>query len=227
MHQFLIDPNYLPREEPLVFAGPAGRLEGLWRPVRSGRSPAGAAVIAHPLPTHGGTMLNKVVFHTARMLHHDLDLATLRFNFRGTGGSEGVHDGGRGEVEDLASAWAEARRLGAGGLLVAAGFSFGAAMSLLAAARAAERGDPLPSALALIGLPLDRFPLPCPFPAAIPIAAVHGKLDPFTAPERVGEYLESWPGIRAFRVEPGADHFLEGALGTAIGFLSRSLREWI
>ena len=227
MSRFEIDPTSLARETPLRFPGPAGDLEGLWRPVRPDRVARGVLVVAHPLPTHGGTMLNKVVFHTARTLHHDLDLSSLRFNFRSTGESEGTFDSGRGEVEDVRAAWAEARRRVEHGVLVAAGFSFGAAMTLKAAIRASEDGSAVPDALAVLGLPLERFPMPEPFPVAIPIAAVHGELDAFTPPEAVGAFLESWPAAKAFRVEPGADHFLEGSLVSAVRFLSHALSQWL
>ena len=227
MSRFEIDPSNLSRETPIRFPGPAGELEGLWRPVRPDRIPRGVVVVAHPLPTHGGTMLNKVVFHTARVLHHDLDLSSLRFNFRGTGESEGTFDNGRGEPEDVRAAWAEARRRMSQGVMVAAGFSFGAAMTLKAAAQAFEDRVPLPDALAVLGLPLEHYALPQPFPVPLPIAAVHGEMDTFTPPEAVGEFLEGWPGPKAFRVEPGADHFLEGSLVSAIGFLSHTLSHWL
>ena len=227
MSRFEIDPTTLARETSIVFGGPVGNLEGLWRPVRPEHSPLGVIVVAHPLPTHGGTMLNKVVFHTARALHHDLDLVSLRFNTRGTGASEGTFDEGRDEPDDVRAAWAEARRRMSGGVLVAAGFSFGAAITLKAVTRAAAAGQPVPDAIAVLGLPLKRFPLPDPFPVPVPIAAVHGELDQFTPPEAVGEFLESWPGPKAFRVEPGADHFFEGSLVSAVGFLSDTLSLWL
>jgi len=227
MSRFEIDPTTLAREIPIRFPGPAGEIEGLWRPVRADRVPRGAVVMAHPLPTHGGTMLNKVVFHTARTLHHDLDLASLRFNFRGTGASEGAFEEGRGEPEDVRAAWAEARRRVAKGVLVSGGFSFGAAMTLEAVIRASEANESVPDALAVLGVPLRRFPITEPFPVAVPIAAVHGELDQFTPPEDVGELLESWPAPHLFRVEPGADHFLEGSLVSAMRFLSHTLSHWV
>jgi alpha/beta superfamily hydrolase len=227
MSRFEIDPTHLAPETPVRFPGPVGDLEGLWRPVRPDRKLRGVLVVAHPLPTQGGTMMNKVVFHTTRVLHHDLDLASLRFNFRGTGASAGVYDRGRGEPDDVRAAWREARRRIQAGALVAAGFSFGAAMTLHAVLRAAADEESLPDALAVLGLPVDRFPLPSPFPVPVPIAAVHGEQDIFTPPEGVGKFLESWPGPNAFRVEPGADHFLEGSLVSAIRFLSRTLSTWL
>jgi alpha/beta superfamily hydrolase len=167
-------------------------------------------------------MLNKVVFHTARVLNHDLHLATLRFNFRGVGDSEGEFDEGRGEQDDLAAAWEEARRLVPDGPLVAAGFSFGAAMTLALASR---RDDP--AALALVGLPFRLFEPPDPFPRSLPLAAVHGERDQFTPPERVAAYLETWPGPNAWRVVPEADHFLYDDLPEAIGFLAENVGAWL
>ena len=171
-------------------------------------------------------MLNKVVFHTARVLNHDLDAATLRFNFRGVGSSVGAYDEGRGEVDDLAAAWDEARRRVPGVPLLAAGFSFGAAMTLLLAARP-ESADGLPAALALLGVPPSIIQLPSRVPEGLPLAAVHGSEDQFTTPEPVREYLERWPGPTAFHVVEGTDHFFERRLPEATAFLSRSLASWL
>lgn len=225
VHRFPIDPGTLSREAPVVFPGPAGRLEGLWRPPRPGTEPAGSVVVAHPHPVYGGTMLNKVVFHLARTLNHDLDAASLRFNFRGTGHSEGAYDDGHGETEDVAAAWAEARRRVPGKPLIAAGFSFGAACTLRAAARPGP-ADP-PRVLILVGTPLGLFPPPSRLPRDLPLVAVHGERDQYTPPARVHEFTERWPGPAAFRVEPGADHFLEGHLVEAVGFISAEAQRWL
>ena len=78
--------------------GPAGRLEAL---LNTGRADAPyAALVAHPHPLGGGTMHNKVVYHAAKACS-SFGLPVLRFNYRGTGLSEGAHDEGRGEVEDV------------------------------------------------------------------------------------------------------------------------------
>ena len=222
MNRFDLDPTSLAREEPVRFPGPVGELEGLWRPAPPGGPARGVAVVAHPLPTHGGTMLNKVVFHTARVLNHDLRLATLRFNFRGVGASAGEFDDGIGERDDLAAAWTEARRRAPDGPLVAAGFSFGAAMTLALAAVREE-----PASLALVGLPFRMFEPPTPFPRPLPLAAVHGENDQFTPPDRVAAYLETWPGPSAWHVVAGADHFLYDDLPEAIGFLAGNVGTWL
>jgi alpha/beta superfamily hydrolase len=225
VHRFGFDPRTLSPEIPITFSGPEGALEGLWRPVRPGAETRGMAVVAHPHPAFGGSMMNKVVFHTARVLNHDLDLAALRFNFRGVGKSAGRYDEGRGEVDDVLAAWSEARRRAPEELpLVAAGFSFGSGMTLAAVARP---GAPVPAALVLIGLPIRLFTPPTHIPSSLPLVAVHGEEDQFTPPEAVGAYLEGWPGPHAFHVVGGADHFLEDHLPEATAFVSRSLREWL
>src|SRR5882724_4121915 len=113
----------------LSLEGPAGRLEALLN-VGSGTA-THAALVCHPHPQFGGTLHNKVVFHTMKALH-SFGFPVLRFNFRGTGLSAGEHDNGNGEVEDVRSAldWLHQEfQLP----MVFAGFSFGAAIGLQAA----------------------------------------------------------------------------------------------
>jgi len=236
MERFSLDPTRLSPETPVFFPGPEGRLEGRWRPAPRGREARGVVVVAHPHPAQGGTMQNKVVFHVARTLNHDLDVASLRFNFRGVEASEGAYDAGRGEVEDTLAAWDEAARRVPGKPLLAAGFSFGAAMTLLAAARlpdadmpaptagAAGNGHPVPAALALVGLPVSLFPPPR-ASLPLPLVAVHGEADAFTPPDVLRGYLDSWPGPVSLRLIPGADHFLTGRLQEAVSFLTENLKD--
>ena len=98
--------------------------------------PRGVAVIAHPHPLYGGTMDNKVVTTLAKA-YTDAGIAAFRFNFRGVGGTAGVHDEGRGESEDLLRVAAHARATAAGLPLYLAGFSFGGAITV----RASEKLD--------------------------------------------------------------------------------------
>src|SRR4249920_2924477 len=94
----------------LSLAGPAGKLEAvLWTPP-AGERPRFAAVVCHPHPLFGGTMHNKVVYQAAKALdaHHGV---VLRFNFRGTGLSEGAHDRGQGERGDVRAALDFVRRI--------------------------------------------------------------------------------------------------------------------
>ena len=90
----------LTRETPVVIAGPVGQLEALYLDCAE---PKGLALLCHPNPVQGGTMMNKVV-STLQRTARDAGLITLRFNYRGTGASEGSHDMGTGEVDDAFAA---------------------------------------------------------------------------------------------------------------------------
>jgi alpha/beta superfamily hydrolase len=118
----------------LFLHGPAGRLEAL---LNAGSADAThAALICHPHPLYGGTMHNKVVYHAMKALS-GFGFPVLRFNFRGAGLSEGKHDEGRGEVDDVKAALAWLKQefhLP----IIFCGFSFGAATGMQAACSDAD-----------------------------------------------------------------------------------------
>jgi alpha/beta superfamily hydrolase len=90
----------------VMLSGPAGRMEAILWSVseeEEGARPPLAAVVCHPHPLFGGTMHNKVVYQTAKTIHR-FGVPVLRFNFRGVGLSEGMHDKGVGETEDVVAA---------------------------------------------------------------------------------------------------------------------------
>ncbi len=199
----------------LFLAGPAGRLEAL---LNAGSSSAThAAVICHPHPLYGGTLHNKVVFHTMKALN-SFGFPVLRFNFRGTGLSEGEHANGIGEVEDVRAAldWLE-REFSLP--LIFAGFSFGAAVGL----RAAYADDRVRALIAL-GLPAvpeeNRvydfdFLRECTKPKLF----VSGARDQFGPPGKLEALVSTFADPKKLvRIEAG-DHFFEGRL--------RELREVI
>ena len=196
----------------VVFEGPAGRLEGLWREPEG--PPRGAAIFAHPHPLGGGTMHNKVAYRAAQELAR-AGWSALRFNFRGVGLSEGRHDAGRGEIGDFRAAVDLAAATHPGALL-AGGFSFGSAVAL----REIEE-DPRPSAVIAIGLPLGtESGRGVPFPS-VPVLFVSGERDQYGSPEALERFVA---GRAPVVIVPDADHFFEGrldALGDAIaGFLT-------
>lgn len=198
------------RPQKVAIQGPVGRLEAvLWEPeevARDGRVPRAAAVVAHPHPLHGGTMDNNVVHRTARGLF-EAGLAVVRFNFRGTGASEGVHDGEGGEQQDLAAVvgWLEERYPGVP--LWAAGFSFGART---VAGLAPE--EPRIARVVLVALPVlaydCRFALAIRQPGAIFMAGEDG----FGTLSVLREQMPAL--VERMHVEevPGVDHFFSGAL---------------
>ena len=125
--------------------GPAGRLEAL---LNTGSKDAPySALVCHPHPMGGGTMHNKVVYRVMKALHR-LGLPVLRFNFRGTGRSEGQYDDGRGEQDDVRAAldWLDNEfHLP----ILFAGFSFGSNVGMRACC-----GDPRVHGLIALGLPV-------------------------------------------------------------------------
>jgi len=115
-----------------LIEGAAGSIECA---IATPGEPRGVAVIAHPHPLYGGTMDNKVITTLAKV-YAEAGFATLRFNFRGVGGTEGSHDEGRGETEDMLRVVEHARSLHPTLPLHLAGFSFGGAIATRASATA-------------------------------------------------------------------------------------------
>jgi alpha/beta superfamily hydrolase len=177
-------------------AGPAGRIEcAVDEPAGS---PRGIALIGHPHPLFGGTLDNKVVQTLARAFV-ELGYAAWRPNFRGVGASEGQHDDGRGEVEDLAAVLAHAQAARP----VLAGFSFGAAMAAKLAARVqSER-------VVLVGTAVTNQAVP-PVPAGTLV--IHGEADETIPLAAVLDWAR--PQELPVLVVPGADHFFHRKLPT-------------
>jgi uncharacterized protein len=209
-------------------AGPAGRLEAL---LNAGSSNAThAAVVCHPHPLYGGTLHNKVVFHAMKALN-SFGFPVLRFNFRGTGLSEGEHAGGIGEVEDVRAAldWIE-REFSLP--LIFAGFSFGAAVGL----RAACADDHVE---ALIGLGLPAVPpdvtrgevrvydFDCLRECTKPKLFVSGSRDQFGPPGELEALVDTFSDPKKLvRIEAG-DHFFEGRLRELRDVIEAWVRETI
>ena len=175
-------------------AGPAGRIECA---VDGPESPAvGIALIAHPHPLFGGTLDNKVVQTLARAFV-ELGYEAWRPNFRGVGETEGTHDEGRGELEDLAAIVA---RLNPPRLALA-GFSFGAGVQALLSQRVkAEK-------LVLIGVAVTRFQLP---PVQQGTLVIHGENDETVPLSTVLDWAR--PQDLPVVLIPGADHFFHRKL---------------
>jgi hypothetical protein len=126
------------QRERVLLDGPDGKIEVF---VESREAPKGIALVAHPHPLYGGTADNKVVTTLAKAFR-ELGCITLRPNFRGVGGSEGAHDHGVAETEDLLVVHSYARQhFGAGLPVYLAGFSFGAYVITRLAQRLATAGD--------------------------------------------------------------------------------------
>jgi alpha/beta superfamily hydrolase len=181
------------------------QLEGVLHLVdREERGPA--AVVCHPHPLGGGSMYNGVVVAMARELAAR-GMMALRFNFRGVGGSEGQHDGGRGEQADLAGAldWLRAQPSVDPGRVSLAGYSFGAWVALVHA-----QTDPRLVAAAMVGLPAEMCDagMMCSF--ARPKFFVTGEHDQLAPPDALRKLVQDLPAPKTIRVVHGADHFWAG-----------------
>lgn len=198
-------------------AGPAGAIEALRDEPGAELERRGTAVISHPHPLFGGTMENKVVQTLARAFVQ-AGWVAIRFNFRGVGATEGVHDEGRGELDDLLALVASEAPQGP---LALAGFSFGSfvasrAVSALWPSRHAEK-------IVLVGTAASRFEV-----AALPAEAhdatlvIHGEHDDTVSLASVLDWAR--PQSLPVTVVPGGGHFFHGQLPLLKSLVARHLR---
>jgi uncharacterized protein len=175
-----------------------------------------AALVCHPHPLFGGTMHNKVVYQTAKSLDA-LGLPVLRFNFRGAGMSEGKHDGGDGEQEDVRAALDFLAAEFPASLLIA-GFSFGCWVGLRVGC-----ADQRVVELIGLGTPVNNTDFSFLRSCSKPKVFVHGAADEHGAIGKVKTLVESLPGENRLVIVPGADHFFTGKLDQ----LSRGITIWL
>ena len=196
-----------PVPQPAGIPGPTGLIEArLEDPLPEGTRPAVIGVVCHPHPLHGGTLQNKVVHALARAMQ-EAGAPTVRFNFRGVGQSDGSFADGSGEVDDALAVieWARSRWNCAP--LWLAGFSFGAAVALQAAARARpiRLVTVAPPAGRLITQPIARPP--CPW---LIVQGDRDELVDFATVQRwAASYAQDAPELL---VMSGAEHFFHGRL---------------
>jgi uncharacterized protein len=182
--------------------GPAGVVECAIDTPSAGTALRGVAVLCHPHPQHGGTLDNKVAQTLARAFVQ-LGYRAVRFNFRGVGGSAGVWDEGRGEVDDALAVVAAFRE--AGLPLALGGFSFGGYVAASAAARLADTAPA--ERLVLVAPAVVNFPMP-----GVPAGTVliHGEADDVVPLAAVLDWAR--PAVLPVTVVPGTGHFFHGQL---------------
>ena len=185
----------------LWIPGPVGRLEAA---LRLGVPERPIAVLCQPHPLHGGTLHNPVVFHADRALNR-AGLTTLRFNFRGVGDSDGEHDEGNGEMEDIGAAVGWLRGLVPDARTVLVGYSFGAWCSVRYAV-----DDPDVAALVAIGLPVLKYGFESIARFQRPMAVVQPEHDEFGTPAQIQPVLQAANPPARVAVIPGASHLLPG-----------------
>ena len=186
-------------------AGPAGQLQAtLWTTPDS--DPPFVAVVCHPHPLYGGTMHNKVVFQTAKALHRR-GAQVLRFNFRGVGLSEGVHDRAQGERDDVRAAIDYLAKEFPRSPILLAGFSFGSVVGLGVGSE-----DSRVSLLIGLGIPVNDSDVAFLASSTKPKLIVQGGNDPYGSREEIEALFAALKEPKRLVIVESADHFFTGKL---------------
>jgi uncharacterized protein len=201
----------------LSIDGPVGKLESLLWTMSADASPELAAIVCHPHPLFAGTMHNKVVYQAAKALHLR-GIPVLRFNFRGAGLSEGVHDDGKGEQDDVEAALDFMAGQYPNSKLLVAGFSFGSSVGLRVGCRDTRVGE-----LIGLGLPANRSDLSYLEGCTKPKLFVQGGNDEFGSRENIEALFAKLPEPKRLVIVEGADHFFAGQLDK----VAVAINEWL
>jgi alpha/beta superfamily hydrolase len=200
------------RETPVVIDGPVGQLESLYlnNEGLDNEQPRGIALICHPNPVQGGTMLNKVV-STLQRTARDAGLITLRFNYRGVGASEGTHDMGTGEVDD-AQAVAEWLRAKHPELpLTLFGFSFGGFVAASLGGRLEAKGEQLKH-LFMVAAAVTRLNGYDLLPVNCPLTLIQPETDEVIDPQAVYDWSDKLERPHELLKVAECGHFFHGKL---------------
>lgn len=198
--------HFSEQETRLLWPGPAGAIEMITTSGDLQHHIPATVIICHPHPLFGGTMGNKVVTTLARTFH-DKGLATIRFNFRGVGKSEGEHDQGNGETDDVLAIAAWIKKERPQDALWLAGFSFGGFVARSAASRIEV------ARLVIVAPQVSRFEMANLSPIVCPWVVIQGEQDDVVSPTAVYAWVEHQePKPTLVRI-PGAGHFFHRQLG--------------
>jgi len=202
--------------EKLALPGPAGSLEALLETPARGSNP-GIAVVCHPHPLYGGNMSNKVV-HTLARGCNELGMGALRFNYRGVGGSAGAYDQGAGETDDALAVldWVSVRWSGVP--LFLAGFSFGGAVAIRAAARREVQR------LVSVAPAIERITVSDPLPRC-PWLLIQGTEDEVIDAAATQRWVTALPHPPQLVMLEGVSHFFHGHLTRLKDVVVRWLQE--
>jgi len=201
-------------EEKVTVASGPWRLEGYWQAGTTGK----AAVITHPHPLYGGTMGNPVV-ETIQSAYQQHGYATLRFNFRGVGGSQGRFDNGVGEKDDVRAAIAYVESMQAAAIDLA-GYSFGAWVN----AGIAVPDCPAIHSMLMVSPPVGFITFDKISPLKCLKLVVTGSRDEIAPVDHIRNLLPAWSPDARLEIIDGCDHFYAGHLQTLKAILSRYLK---
>lgn len=193
----------------LLIDGPVGLLEVLVE--STSETPSAIGVVCHPHPLFEGTMHNKVAYMVARS-YKDAGMVAIRFNFRGVGKSEGVHDDGKGEVEDCLAVMAWAKTQWPNLSFNLAGFSFGAYVALQLTQTDLLAKNIAIETLITVAPPVGRWDFSQIKSPGMPWLIVQGLDDELVKAEDVSKWSQLFGEALRFVEIPNADHFFHGQL---------------
>ena len=195
------------RETPLAIDGPCGPLEALCCEVPDAR---GVALICHPNPVQGGTMLNKVV-STLQRTARDAGLITLRFNYRGVGASAGIHDMATGEVDDAEAAATWLREKHPDLPITLLGFSFGGYVAASLGGRLEAKGEKL-AHLFMVAAAVMRLGDTDVLPQGCPLTLIQPETDEVVDPQTVYAWSAALNRPHELLKVAECGHFFHGKL---------------
>lgn len=195
------------RETPVVIDGPVGQLEALYL---GNEAPRGLALICHPNPVQGGTMLNKVV-STLQRTARDAGLVTLRFNYRGVGASAGTHDMGTGEVDDAQAVAHWLREKYPQLPLTLFGFSFGGFVAASLGGRLEAQGQPVKH-LVMVAPAVMRLDEQSPLPTGGELTVIQPETDEVVDPQLVYAWSDTLQRPHELLKVAECGHFFHGKL---------------
>ena len=208
----------------IIIPGPEGRLEARYQQGKDQRSPI--CLVLHPHPRQGGTMNNKIVYNIFHAFKN-IGFATLRFNFRGVGKSQGSYDNGVGELTDAAAAldWLQNENPTAQNTWIA-GFSFGSWLALQLLMRRPEIAG-----FVAVSPPANlydfSFLAPCPASGLI----IQGTDDKIVEAEQVSELADKLNKQKNLKIVYkkliGADHFFKNELDDIQDAITKYVRKSI
>ena len=195
------------RETPVLIDGPVGQLEALYL---DHPEPRGLALICHPNPVQGGTMLNKVV-STLQRTARDAGLITLRFNYRGVGASAGIHDMSTGEVDDAEAAATWLREKHPDLPITLLGFSFGGYVAASLGGRLEAKGETL-AHLFMVAAAVMRLRDTDVLPQGCPLTLIQPETDEVVDPQAVYDWSAALKRPHELLKVAECGHFFHGKL---------------
>ena len=212
-------PSQFPAEPstPLSLPGGAGAIEAVVSTPDAKCARQGTAIVCHPNPVQGGTMHNKVVTMIERSLR-ELGLATVIFNFRGVGASQGTYDEGRGESEDVLTIAEWIQRVRPNDALWLAGFSFGSYVAARAAPQLPVRQ------MISVAPPVSRWDFTSLASPLCPWLVIQGEADEVVDPEAVYAWVAAQPEPPTLVRMPDTGHFFHRRLMDLRGAIKNGVR---